>query len=80
MSMNKYIFLWLCLCFSQILSAQFLNVNGSLVIDNASSEGARIVVLRNNIELEKREIGKRGRFDLKFGLGADYRLFFEKDG
>ena len=51
MSMNKYIFLWLCLCFSQILSAQFLNVNGSLVIDNASSEGARIVVLRNNIEL-----------------------------
>ncbi len=36
--------------------------------------------MRNNIELEKREIGKRGRFDLKFGLGADYRLFFEKDG
>lgn len=78
--MNKYILLWLCLCLSQILSAQSLNVNGSLVIDNASSEGARIVVLRNNIELERRDIGKRGRFDLKFGLGADYRLFFEKDG
>lgn len=78
--MNKYILLWVSLFFSQILSAQSLNVNGSLVIDNASSEGARIVVLRNNIELERREIGKRGRFDLKFGLGADYRLFFEKDG
>lgn len=78
--MNKYILLWLGLFLSQILSAQSLNINGSLVIDNASSEGARIVVLRNNIELEKREIGKRGRFDFKFGLGADYRLFFEKDG
>lgn len=80
MFMNKYILLWLGLFLSQILSAQSLNINGSLVIDNASSEGARIVVLRNNIELEKREIGKRGRFDFKFGLGADYRLFFEKDG
>ena len=78
--MNKYILLWVSLFFSQILSAQSLNVNGSLVIDNASSEGARIVILRNNIELERREIGKKGRFDLKFGLGADYRLFFEKDG
>lgn len=78
--MNKYILLWLSLFFSQILSAQSLNVNGSLVIDNAGSEGARIVVLRNNIELERREIGKKGRFDLKFGLGADYRIFFEKDG
>ncbi len=80
MFMNKYIFLWLGLFLSQILSAQSLNINGSLVIDNAGSEGARIVVLRNNIELEKREIGKKGRFDFKFGLGADYRLFFEKDG
>lgn len=78
--MNKYILLWLSLFFSQILSAQSLNVNGSLVIDNASSEGARIVVLRNNIELEKREIGRKGRFDFKFGLGADYKLLFEKDG
>ncbi len=78
--MNKYILLWLSLFFSQILSAQSLNINGSLVIDNAGSEGARIVVLRNNIELEKREIGKKGRFDFKFGLGADYKLLFEKDG
>ncbi|WP_251623567.1 hypothetical protein [Odoribacter lunatus] len=78
--MKKQILLGLAICLSHLLSAQSLNINGTLVIENASSEGARIVILRNNIELERKEISKRGRFDLKLGTGADYRLSFEKDG
>lgn len=78
--MNKYILLLIGVCFAQILSAQSLDINGNVVIDNASTEGARIVIFRNNVKLETKEINKRGRFDLKFGLGADYKLSFEKDG
>lgn len=78
--MNKYILLLICVCLAPYLCAQSLNINGNLVIDNAGTEGVRIVISKNNVKLETKEIGKRGRFDLKFGLGADYKLSFEKDG
>lgn len=79
--MNKIIFsLLLGVFFAPLLFAQSLNINGNIVIDNAGTEGARIVIFKNNEKIETRDIGKRGRFDLKFGLGADYKLSFEKDG
>lgn len=79
--MHKIIFsLLLGVFFAPLLFAQSLNINGNIVIDNAGTEGARIVIFKNNEKIETRDIGKRGRFDLKFGLGADYKLSFEKDG
>lgn len=78
--MNKYIFFLAGVLLAHIVSAQVLTINGNIVIDESGTEGARIVITKNNEPLERKEIGKRGRFDLKLALGADYKLSFEKDG
>lgn len=78
--MKKYILPWIIVCFAQWLSAQSLHLNGQLVIDDATTEGARLIISRNGIVLETKEFGRRGGFSLKLGLDADYKLLFEKDG
>lgn len=78
--MKKTFFLLLILPFTYLLSAQSLLVNGYIIIDDASSEGARITLYKNNEKLEEKNVSKKGKFDLKFGWDADYKLAFEKPG
>lgn len=78
--MKKYFFVLLMLLCAHLISAQSLVINGYIVIDDASSEGARITIYKNNEKLEEKNISKKGKFDLKFGWDADYKLSFEKPG
>lgn len=78
--MKKSFFLLPVLLFTHLLSAQSLLVNGYIIIDDASSEGARITLYKNNEKLEEKNVSKKGKFDLKFGWDADYKLAFEKPG
>lgn len=78
--MKKSFFLLLILPFTYLLSAQSLVVNGYIIIDDASSEGARITLYKNNEKLEEKNVSKKGKFDLKFGWDADYKLAFQKPG
>ncbi len=78
--MKKYIFLLWGLFFAPLLSAQVLNITGNIVIDRDGTEGARIIIYKNNEKIEEKDISKKGRFDLKFAFGADYKISFEKNG
>ncbi len=78
--MKKYI-LFICFLFiGNLLSAQSLTINGNIIISEASSEGSRFIISKNGKKLEEQVINKKGRFDLKLTLGADYQLSFEKTG
>lgn len=78
--MNKYLLFLLPLFAFQLLSAQSLQINGNIVVENASSEGARLIIYKNNIKLTEQDIPKKGRFEFKLALDADYKISFEKDG
>ncbi|HBO26844.1 MULTISPECIES: hypothetical protein [Culturomica] len=78
--MKRYFSVLLMLLCAHLLSAQSLVINGYIVIDDDSSEGARITIHKNNEKLEEKNISKKGKFDLKFGWDADYKLSFEKPG
>lgn len=78
--MKKYFLVLSLLLFTKLLSAQSLVINGYIVIDDASSEGSFLTIYKNNEKLEERNISKKGKFDLKFGLDADYKLSFGKPG
>lgn len=78
--MNKCILLFVLFFITQALSAQNLLVNGNIIIENTSTEGAKIIIYKNNIKLTEQEITKKGRFELKLALDADYKILFEKEG
>ena len=71
-------FIFSLVCLS--LSAQNLQVNGNIIIENTSNEGARITIYKNNTKLTEPEVSKKGRFDFKLALDADYKVCFEKEG
>lgn len=78
--MNKIILAFLCLLVSQILAAQNLVINGNIVINDASPENARVLIAKNGNKVDEQVLAKKGRFDLKLALGADYKLTFVRDG
>lgn len=78
--MNKIILAFLFLLVCQILSAQNLVINGNIVINDASTENARVLIAKNGNKVDEQVLTKKGRFDLKLALGADYKLTFERDG
>lgn len=78
--MNKISLLILCLFVCRFLSAQSLDINGNIVISDASPDNARIVIVKNGSKIDEQVLTKKGRFDLKLALGSDYKLTFEKDG
>lgn len=78
--MNKYLLFLIPLFTFQLLSAQSLQINGNIVMENTSTEGARIIIYKNNIKLTEQDIPKKGRFDFKLALDSDYKISFEKDG
>lgn len=78
--MSRLILLFCCTLLSLCTLAQNILINGSVVIQETSPEGARIVLTKNDIKLSEQSIGKKGRFDLKLAMGADYKLSFEKAG
>lgn len=78
--MKKSFFVLLMSLCAHLISAQSLVINGYIVIDDDSSEGSRITIYKNNEKLEEKNISKKGKFDLKFGWDADYKLSFEKPG
>lgn len=78
--MGKYILFICCLFAIQSLTAQTLLVNGFISINDASPEGARIIISKNGNKIDEQVLNKKGRFDLKLALGADYKLNFEKTG
>lgn len=79
--MNKYFFFIFCFFLPSLLCAQTFNISGNIVIEEVGGpEGARIIIHRNNEKIEEKNITKKGKFDLKLALGADYKLSFEKNG
>lgn len=78
--MTRYILILLIAFIAQTMQAQTLNINGTIAIEESSTEGTKVIIFKNNSKLEEQAIGKKGRFDLKLALGADYRLTFAKDG
>ncbi|MEG2791031.1 MAG: hypothetical protein RSA98_05515 [Odoribacter sp.] len=57
-----------------------MQINGNIVIENASPEGARVVLYKNSSKISEINITKKGAFDFKLALNGDYRVAFEKDG
>lgn len=78
--MNRYILSLILLTFTHFLSAQSLIINGNIVIENASPEGTKVIIYKNNTQLFEDLISKKGRFEFKLALGADYKVSFEKAG
>lgn len=78
--MGKYIFFICCLFVIQTVSAQSLIVNGFISINETSPEGSRIIISKNGQKIDEQVLNKKGRFDLKLALGADYKINFEKSG
>lgn len=78
--MNKTLLLLFALLLTQVVTAQFLTLNGNIVIGEASTEGAKIIIFKNSEKIDEQIISKKGRFEAKLALDADYRLSFEKEG
>lgn len=78
--MNKYLLFLLTLFIVQITTAQSLVINGNIVLAENSPEGSKILIYKNNEKIDEQVISKKGRFDLKLALDADYKISFEKDG
>lgn len=78
--MNKYLFLAFILFVAGHLSAQNILINAIIDINNDGPEGSRIVITKNDIKVDEIAINKKGRADLKFSFGADFKLYFEKPG
>lgn len=78
--MNKYLLFLIFVATIRSTFAQSLEVNGNIVIENAATEGSRIVIFKNNIKLTEQNVPKKGRFEFKLALDADYRISFEKEG
>ncbi|MDE7375001.1 MAG: hypothetical protein K2M86_06740, partial [Odoribacter sp.] len=78
--MNRVVLLVCCLFCFQYLAAQTLPINGSVIVNGSSSEGAKIILHKNGKKQEEILINRRGRFDLKLALGADYKMTFSKEG
>ncbi|MDE5611984.1 MAG: hypothetical protein K2I90_08220, partial [Odoribacter sp.] len=78
--MNRVVLIICCLFCFQYLAAQTLPINGSVIVNGNSSEGAKIIVHKNGKKQEEILVNKRGRFDLKLALGADYKMTFSKEG
>ena len=78
--MKKYLLFLVSIFLPSFLFAQSLQLSGSVTIENASPEGARIIIYKNNTKLTQQDISKKGRFDIKLALDADYKITFEKSG
>ncbi len=65
---------------SLLATAQSLVINGYVVIEESGTEGTKLTISRNGEHTEERHLDKRGKFDLKLALGADYALSFERSG
>ena len=78
--MKKYLLFLISILVPSFLFSQSLQLNGNVTIENASPEEARIIIYKNNIKLTQQDISKKGRFDLKLALDADYKITFEKSG
>lgn len=78
--MKKYLLFLTAIILPSFLLAQSLQLNGTITIENASPEGAKIIIYKNNIKLTQQDISKKGRFDFKLALDADYKIAFEKSG
>lgn len=78
--MKKYLLFITAIILPSFLLAQSLQLNGTITIENASPEGAKIIIYKNNVKLTQQDISKKGRFDFKLALDADYKIAFEKSG
>lgn len=78
--MKKYLLFITAIILPSFLLAQSLQLNGTITIENASPEGAKIIIYKNNIKLTQQDISKKRRFDFKLALDADYKIAFEKSG
>lgn len=78
--MKKLILFLCCLINCPFLFAQGLLINGNIVINDNSPEGAKITIAQNGKQIDVLSISKKGRFDLKLAIGADYKITFSKEG
>lgn len=78
--MKKYLLFLISIFLPSFLFAQSLLLNGNITVENTSPEGTRIVIYKNNVKLTQQDISKKGRFEFKLALDADYKIIFEKSG
>lgn len=78
--MKKCLLFLISIFLPSFLFAQNLQLNGNITVENASPEGTRIVIYKNNVKLTQQDISKKGRFEFKLALDADYKIIFEKSG
>lgn len=78
--MKKLLALIAASLFCGLLSAQSLTITGNIVISDNSPEGSQLIVLKNGKRIDEQTLGKKGNFNVKLALGADYKLSFRKTG
>lgn len=78
--MEKNILTVCCLLIIQFASAQHLLINGDMTTSKDNTEGAKIIIAKNGINIEEQNVNKKGHFNLKLALGSDYKITFTKAG
>ena len=78
--MNKLIFLLACLLIARMGATQSLVIHGNVIFEDNNPQGATIQILKNGNPLSPQNVDKKGQFELKLALQADYKLTFEKTG
>ncbi len=78
--MNKLFLLLACLLILRMGATQSLNIHGNLIFEDNNPQGATIQILKNGNPLSRQNVNKKGQFELKLALQADYKLTFEKTG
>lgn len=78
--MNRIIFTLFCLLVINNTIAQYLKINGNILIENASPENSVVSIYKNGLLTEEQIINRKGHFELKLALGYDYKLEFKKEG
>lgn len=80
LNMKTILLLLPILFLGSFLSAQSLLLNGNIVINETTPEGARLIITKNGEQIDTQTLNRKGHFELKLALGADYKLSFEKAG
>lgn len=80
LNMKTILLLLPALLLGGFLSAQSLMLNGNIVINETTPEGTRLIITKNGEQIDTQTLNRKGHFDLKLALGADYKLSFEKAG
>lgn len=78
--MSRFIFITAFLFLAYGGFGQYLPINGNILTESDSPEGAKIVIFKNGNKIDEHAMSRKGRFDFRLALDGDYRISFEKPG